>query len=121
MPLLWFGTEQQRERWIGRATVGPPSTDFLGRLGGQRARRHGELRPPQPDGRASSSWPTTTRPSGEYVLNGEKHWPCNAGGWDLRGADVNLCIVRTDRTKGGKEALSAVLVERGHARASSTR
>jgi hypothetical protein len=47
------------------------------------------------------------------VLNGEKHWPCNAGGWDLRGADVNLCIVRTDLAKGGKESLSAVLVERG--------
>jgi alkylation response protein AidB-like acyl-CoA dehydrogenase len=52
------------------------------------------------------------RTCGEYVLNGEKHWPCNAGGWDLRGADVNVCVVRTDRTKGGKEALSAVLVER---------
>ncbi|MDT7745434.1 MAG: hypothetical protein QOE59_4512 [Actinomycetota bacterium] len=52
------------------------------------------------------------RTCGEYVLNGEKHWPCNAGGWDLRGADVNVCVVRTDRTKGGKEALSVVLVER---------
>jgi alkylation response protein AidB-like acyl-CoA dehydrogenase len=52
------------------------------------------------------------RSNGEYVLNGEKHWPCNAGGWDLRGADVSLCIVRTNRTKGGREALSAVLVER---------
>jgi alkylation response protein AidB-like acyl-CoA dehydrogenase len=50
---------------------------------------------------------------GTLVLNGEKHWPCNAGGWDLRGADVNLCIVRTDLAKGGKESLSAVLVERG--------
>lgn len=53
------------------------------------------------------------RARGEYVLNGEKHWPCNAGGWDLQGADVNLCVVRTDRTRGGKEALSAILVERG--------
>ena len=52
-----------------------------------------------------------TRPTA-VVLNGEKHWPCNAGGWDLRGADVNLCVVRTDRTPGGKEALSGVLVER---------
>ena len=50
---------------------------------------------------------------GTLVLNGEKHWPCNAGGWDLRGADVSLCIVRTDLAKGGRESLSAVLVERG--------
>lgn len=47
--------------------------------------------------------------------NGEKHWPCNAGGWDLRGADVSLCIVRTDRTRGAQGALSAILVERGTA------
>ena len=34
-------------------------------------------------------------------------------GLGFGGADVNLCVVRTDRTKGGKEALSAILVERG--------
>ena len=49
---------------------------------------------------------------GEYVLNGKKYWPCNAGGWDLKGADVNVVIVRTDPTKGGKEGLSAILVPR---------
>src|SRR6478609_2835461 len=36
------------------------------------------------------------------------------GGWVVseRGANVNVCIVRTDLAKGGREALSAVLVER---------
>ena len=32
--------------------------------------------------------------------------------WDLKGADVNVVIVRTDPTKGGKEGLSAILVPR---------
>ena len=52
------------------------------------------------------------RSTGEYVLN-ERAWPCNSGGWDLKGADVSLCVVRTDRSRGGKGGLSAVLVERG--------
>ena len=30
---------------------------------------------------------------GEYVLDGTKYWPANAGGWDLKGANVNVCIV----------------------------
>ena len=50
---------------------------------------------------------------GEYVLNGRKYWPCNAGGWDLKGANVNVCIVRTDAQKGGKSGLSGMLVPRG--------
>jgi alkylation response protein AidB-like acyl-CoA dehydrogenase len=50
---------------------------------------------------------------GEYVLNGRKYWPCNAGGWDLQVANVNVVIVRTDPTKGGHEGVSAALVARG--------
>jgi alkylation response protein AidB-like acyl-CoA dehydrogenase len=49
------------------------------------------------------------------VLNGTKHWPCNAGGWDLKGANVNVCIVRTDPRQGGKSGLSAIVVPRGTA------
>jgi alkylation response protein AidB-like acyl-CoA dehydrogenase len=47
------------------------------------------------------------------VLNGTKYWPCNAGGWDLKGANVNVCIVRTDPKQGGKTGLSAIVVPRG--------
>jgi alkylation response protein AidB-like acyl-CoA dehydrogenase len=40
-------------------------------------------------------------------------WPANAGGWDLKGANVNVCIVRTDPEKGGTSGLSAIVVPRG--------
>jgi alkylation response protein AidB-like acyl-CoA dehydrogenase len=53
------------------------------------------------------------RGRGEYVINGTKYWPCNAGGWDLKGANVNICIVRTNPMKGGKSGLSAIIVPRG--------
>lgn len=111
MPLLWYGTEAQRERWICRATADDRG-DFL--AGWVVSERGGTANFDHPSPRAGIQLVADhDRARGEYVLNGEKHWPCNAGGWDLQGADINVCVVRTDRTKGGKEALSAIVVERG--------
>ncbi len=111
MPLTWFGTEQQCEKWIGRAVDGQ-NTDFLG--GWVVSERGGTANFDHPNPMAGIQLiAEADKADGTLVLNGEKHWPCNAGGWDLHGADVNVCIVRTDRTKGGRESLSAVLVERG--------
>ena len=51
---------------------------------------------------------------GEYVLNGTKHWPCNAGGWDLEGCERQY-VHRADShpQRGGTSGLSAILVPRG--------
>ena len=111
MPLTWFGTDKQCATWIGRA-VDRANTDFLG--GWVVSERGGTANFDHPSPMAGIQLVARPdRADGTLVLNGEKHWPCNAGGWDLRGADVSLCIVRTDPNKGGREALSAVLVERG--------
>lgn len=111
LPLLRFGTDEQRERWIGRATADTRG-EFL--AGWAVSERGGTANFDHPSPRAGIQLLADhDRSSGQYVLNGEKHWPCNSGGWDLRGADVSLCVVRTDRTRGGKEGLSAILVERG--------
>jgi len=110
MPLLWFGTDQQREKWIGRAAADTRG-DFL--AGWAVSERGGTANFDHPSPRAGIQLMADhDRSRGQYVLNGEKHWPCNSGGWDLRGADVSLCVVRTDRAQGGKEGLSAILVER---------
>jgi nitroalkane oxidase len=111
MPVLWFGTQHQKETWIRRATS-DTGGDFL--AGWAVSERGGTANFDHPSPRAGIQLLADyDRSSGEYVLNGEKHWPCNAGGWDLGGADVTTCIVRTDRSGGGKSALSAILVERG--------
>lgn len=111
MPLTWFGSEAQREKWIGQATANK-SNDYLG--GWVVSERGGTANFDHPDPNAGIQLTADyDKANGEYVLNGEKHWPCNSGGWDLQGADTNLCIVRTDRDKGGKQALSAILVDRG--------
>jgi alkylation response protein AidB-like acyl-CoA dehydrogenase len=110
MPLTWYGDEKLCERWIGQA-VDPANTGFLG--GWVVSERGGTANFDHPSPMAGIQLVARPDKSGDtLVLNGEKHWPCNAGGWDLRGADVNVCIVRTDLAKGGREALSAVLVER---------
>jgi alkylation response protein AidB-like acyl-CoA dehydrogenase len=110
LPVLWYGTEEQRETWLPRAAA-DTTGEFL--AGWVVSERGGTANFDHPSPQAGIQLVADRRTGGEYVLNGEKHWPCNAGGWDLGGADVSVCVVRTDRTKGGKEALSAVLVERG--------
>lgn len=111
MPLVWFGAEKQCAKWIERA-ADRANTDFLG--GWVVSERGGTANFDHPNPIAGIQLiAEPDKADGTLVLNGEKHWPCNAGGWDLRGAEVNLCIARTDRRKGGRESLSAVLVERG--------
>ena len=58
---------------------------------------------------------TATLDGDEYVMNGKKYWPCNVGGWDNQGANLNLVVCRTDSNRGGTEGLSAIIVERGTA------
>ena len=56
---------------------------------------------------------TATLDGDAYVMNGKKYWPCNVGGWDNKGANLNLVVCRTDSSRGGTEGLSAIIVERG--------
>ena len=115
MPLAWYGSEEQKRKWIGEATSDPKREYLAGWVVSEGAGT--------PGGTANFDHPGAhpvgigvtaehDKGRGEYVLNGKKYWPCNAGGWDLKGADVNVVIVRTDPTKGGKEGLSAILVPR---------
>lgn len=115
-PVAWFGSEAQKKKWIGEATS-DPTCEYLaawtvseppGAPGGTANFDHfGE----HPVGIGVTA--VHDKANGEYVLNGRKFWPSNSGGWDLKGANVNTVLVRTDTSKGGKEGLGAVLVPRG--------
>jgi nitroalkane oxidase len=116
MPVAWYGSEAQKRRWIGEATSDPTGEYLAGWTVSEPAGTPGGTANFDHPGTAPSGislFATYDKGSGEYVLNGRKYWPCNAGGWDLKGANVNVCIVRTDSAKGGKEGLSAILVPRG--------
>ena len=56
---------------------------------------------------------TAHRDGDEYVINGRKYWPCNVAGWDGKGANTSIVVVRTAPEKGGTEGLSAIMVDRG--------
>jgi alkylation response protein AidB-like acyl-CoA dehydrogenase len=112
MPVAWFGSEEQKRKWIGEATSDPRGEYIAGWTVSEAAGTANFDHPgPIPHGIGLIARHDKGR--GEYVLNGTKHWPCNAGGWDLKGANANVCIVRTDSRKGGKSGLSAIIVPRG--------
>ncbi|MGZ3674741.1 MAG: acyl-CoA dehydrogenase family protein, partial [Ktedonobacterales bacterium] len=114
MPVLWYGAEAQKNRWLRAATSDPTGEFIVG---------YAVSEPPgMPGGTADFDTPLP-RPAGmgviarrdgdHYVLNGRKYWPCNVAGWDGQGANVSMVVVRTEPDKGGTEGLSAILVERG--------
>jgi acyl-CoA dehydrogenase len=114
MPVWYWGTEEQKDRFL-RAATSDPSGEYL--VGYAVSEPAGS-----PGGTANFDAPLPT-PVGigvtaklegdEYVLNGLKYWPCNVAGWDGQGANASIVVVRTDSQKGGTEGLSAIMIERG--------
>jgi nitroalkane oxidase len=112
MPVVWYGSDEQKERFL-RAATSDPSGEYLG---GWTASEPAGM----PGGTANFDVPLP-RPAGigviaerdgdSYVLNGRKYWPSSPG-WDAQGTNTSTVIVRTDPDKGGTEGLSAIVVER---------
>jgi acyl-CoA dehydrogenase len=114
MPVVWYGSEEQKERFLRPATTDPRAEYLVGYAVSEPAGSAGgtaNFDSPLP-------WPAglsvvAERQGDDYVLNGRKYWPCNVAGWDGHGADVSIVVVRTQPEKGGTEGLSAIMVERG--------
>ena len=116
MPVAWYGSEEQKRKWIGEATSDPTGTYLASWTVSEASGSPGGTANFDSPGVGSVGIGLTAvhdKGRGEYVLNGRKYWPCNAGGWDLEGANVNVCIVRTDAAKGGKSGLSGMIVPKG--------
>ena len=116
MPVAWFGSEEQKRKWIGEATSDPRGEYLAGWTVSEAAGTPGGTANFDHPGAHPTGIGLVARHDkgrGEYVLNGSKYWPTNSGGWDLKGANVNVCIVRTDPQKGGKSGLSSMIVPRG--------
>jgi alkylation response protein AidB-like acyl-CoA dehydrogenase len=114
LPVWYYGTEEQKDRFLRTATSDPTGEYLVGYAASEPAGAPGgtanfDAPLPSPVGIGV----TATLDGDEYVLNGRKYWPCNVGGWDGNGANVSIVVVRTDPSKGGTEGLSAVMIERG--------
>ena len=114
LPVWYYGTEEQKERFISAATADTSGEFIVGYAASEPAG--------SPGGTANFDAPaaggagmavTATLDGDEYVVNGRKYWPCNVGGWDNEGAHINLVVVRTDADAGGTAGLSALMIERG--------
>lgn len=111
-PLVAFGTDEQKDRWLREATADPSGEYIAGyaisELDGTANFDHpGKM----PSGLRLTAAHDKGR--GEYVLNGSKYWPSNCGGWDLHGANLNVVAVRTAPELGATGGLSYALIPRG--------
>ena len=114
LPVWYYGTEEQKDRFLRAATSDPTGEYIVGYAASEPAGSPGgtanfDSPLPQPAGIGVTATPRRRR----VRLNGRKYWPCNVAGWDGKGANANLVVVRTDPDKGGTEGLSAIIVERG--------
>ncbi len=116
MPLVWFGSAEQKRKWLPIATSDPRSEYLAGWTVSEAAGTPGgtaNFDHPGPLPSGISLTAKHDKANGEYVLNGRKYWPCNSAGWDMKGASINVCIVRTDPQATGGQGLSAIIVPRG--------
>lgn len=112
MPVIWYGTEEQKRRFVGAATS-DPGEQYLAAWTAAEPRRSPLAVNDIEDPRSLSDIELTAALRGDhYVLNGRKKWS-SAAGWDGLGADCQTVIVRTDRKIVGARGLSAIVVERG--------
>jgi len=92
-PLLLFGTDEQKHRYLPSLARGEALAAFA-------------LTEPQAGSDAGAIAATAEKDGDFYVLNGTKQWITNAGE-----AEFNTIIAMTDRSKGARGA-SAFLVEK---------
>ena len=113
MPVVWFASEEQKKKWLTEACNDPSHTYLAGwNVSEPAGSPGGTANFDHPDPKAGIQV-TADLQGGEYVLNGRKYWPSSSGGWDLKGANANVVVVRTDRNAGGKDGLSCMIVPRG--------
>lgn len=116
LPIVWFGSPEQKKKWLTEATSDPTGEYLAGWAVSEPAGTPGgtaNFDHPDPHPVGIGVTADHEKGRGEYVLNGRKYWPSSGGGWDLKGANLNVVVVRTERRQGGKQGLSVALVPRG--------
>ena len=115
MPIWYYGTPEQKERFIRTATSDTSGEFIVGYAASEPAGSPGgtaNFDAPAVDGAGMGV--TATLDGDDYVINGRKYWPCNVGGWDNEGANLNLVVVRTDSTAGGQVRTVGDRGRKGH-------
>lgn len=93
-PILLFGTEEQKKKYLPAIASGEKLTAFA-------------LTEPEAGSDASAVKTTAKKDGDSYILNGTKHFITNGGD-----ADIYTVIAVTDKKKGPR-GMSAFIVEKG--------
>jgi acyl-CoA dehydrogenase len=95
LPLLLYGTEEQKQRYLPKLASG----EWLGAFA---------MTEPDAGSDITNMATVATRRGSKYILNGTKKWITNAGR-----ADVYCILARTDPNKDPRAGMSCFIVERG--------
>ncbi|UCC94713.1 MAG: acyl-CoA dehydrogenase family protein [Candidatus Omnitrophota bacterium] len=93
-PILLFGTEEQKKKYLPDIAKGKKLTAFA-------------LTEPEAGSDASAVTTVAKKDSSSYILNGTKHFITNGGD-----ADIYVVIAATDKRRGPR-GMSAFIVEKG--------
>ena len=104
-PILGFGTDDQKRRFIGEILESPG--DRLAAFAFTEVTGGANFDSADP----SAGVRTFARLEGdEWVINGAKHYTTNGSGWDGKGAHLLTVVCRTDPTKPPAESLAVIVV-----------
>lgn len=104
-PILGFGTDEQKRRWIGEILAAPG--DRLAALAFTEVTGGANYDCPDPNAGVQT---IARRDGDQWVINGQKHYTTNGCGWDGRGAHLLSVVCRTDPTLPPSESLAVIVV-----------
>jgi alkylation response protein AidB-like acyl-CoA dehydrogenase len=108
-PLIYFGSEEQKRKWLTEYCRGQEAPDgpYLATYGFtdiDGAANFDSLDP-------KAGFRTHARLEGDhYVINGAKYFATNGTGWERKGAWLYVLFCRTSLEKNAREGLSVILV-----------
>jgi alkylation response protein AidB-like acyl-CoA dehydrogenase len=108
-PLIYFGNEQQKRKWLTAYCEGQDAEDgpYLATYGFTDIDGAGHFDSLDP----KAGFRTHARLEGNhYVINGTKYFATNGTGWEKKGAWLYVLFCRTDLSKNARENLSVILV-----------
>lgn len=108
-PLIYFGSKEQKRKWLTAYCEGQEAADgpYLATYGFtdiDGAANFDSLDP-------KAGFRTHARLEGDhYVINGAKYFATNGTGWERKGAWLYMLFCRTDLRKNARENLSVIIV-----------
>jgi len=110
-PVEWFGSEEQKQRFIG-ALCRDETHEFIAGWVVSEPEGTACFDDPAPYPAGIKTMLQAVPNQFDYRLNGQKFWPSSQAGWDGKGADLNTLVVRVTR-EGAPNNLACCVIPRG--------